>query len=61
VGNKKVDPGDTIDHVTHYLHKLQAEGWTLQGLSHDLDYGESKSGSKLLISSTLKIKLIPRA
>ena len=61
MGNKKVDPGDTIDQVTHYLHKLQAEGWTLQGLYHELDYGESKSGTKLLISSTLKIKLIPRA
>lgn len=57
----KVDPGDTIDQATHYLHKLQAEGWTLEGMTHELEYGESrKDGPKLLIRSTVTIKLIPR-
>lgn len=59
---KKVDPGDTIDQATHYLHRLQAEGWTLSNLEHELEYGQSRpNGPKLLISSTVTIKLIPRA
>lgn len=58
---KKVDVGDTIDSATHYLHKLQAEGWTLAELSHELEYAKTrKDGPKLLIGSTLKIKLVPR-
>ena len=61
MANNKVDAGDTIDQATHYLHKLQSEGWTLEELSHNLEYGESrKGGPKLLIRSTVTIKLTPR-
>ena len=58
---KQVDPGDTIDGATHYLHKLQSEGWTLERLDHKLEYGESrKGGPKLLIASVVTVRLIPR-
>jgi len=58
---KKVETGDTIDSATHYLHKLQSEGWTLSELSHELEYAKArKDGPKLLIGSTLIIKLVPR-
>jgi hypothetical protein len=58
---KQVDAGDTIDSATHYLHKLQAEGWTLETLNHTLEYGQSrKHGPKLLIASVVTVRLIPR-
>jgi len=61
LASKQVDPGDTIDTATHYLHKLQAEGWTLETLNHELEYGQSrKSGPKLLIASVVTVRLIPR-
>ena len=61
MASKHVDPGDTIDGATHYLHKLQSEGWTLQKLDHELEYAESrKNGPKLLVASKVIIRLIPR-
>jgi hypothetical protein len=61
LANKKIDAGDTIDSATHYLHKLQSEGWTLQHLDHELEYAKSRNGGpKLLVASKVIIRLIPR-
>jgi hypothetical protein len=61
LANKKIDVGDTIDSATHYLHKLQSEGWTLQKMDHELEYSQSrKDGPKLLVASKVIIRLIPR-
>lgn len=60
MGNKKIDPGDTIDTATHFFHRLQAEGWTLTQFNHELEYSESATGQKLLVGSTVTVKMIPR-
>lgn len=57
---KRMDPQDTIDTATHFLHRLQAEGWALSDLEHSIEYaGVSPKGVRLPVSASVSIKLIP--
>jgi hypothetical protein len=51
---------DTIDVATHFLHRLQADGWGLAGIEHHIEYVAPKPGArKLPIEATVLIRLTP--
>ncbi len=57
---KRMDGPDTVDLVTHYLHRLQAEGWVLEDMSHEVEYQQiNGKGPKLPSRSRYVINLVP--
>ena len=57
---KRMDAPDTVDLALHWLAKLQSEGWGVERVETDIDYGRaSKHGIKLPISAMLTIRLSP--
>jgi hypothetical protein len=63
---KRIDAADTVDTVTHLLHRLQSEGWAVKsavlehGYGTPLGNGEAKHGATLLpTKATVTIELIP--
>lgn len=56
---KRMDAADTIDVATHYLHRLQAEGWTLKGLNHEIAYHQISAMTKLPTEAVVTITLVP--
>lgn len=57
---KRVDAQDTIDIVTGFLHRCQAEGWCLEGFEHEIDYyAKHEKDPKLPIGATVTIRLVP--
>jgi hypothetical protein len=60
MGKQKIESQDTIDTATHFLHRLQADGWALEGLEQEIEYAQARPGGpKLVIGSVVTIKLIP--
>ena len=61
MGKPRLDAIDTVETATHFLHRLQAEGWVLDSLEHHLEYAElSKKGPFLPVGAEVVIHLIPR-
>jgi hypothetical protein len=57
---KRLDAGDTIDVATHFLHRLQAEGWGVLDLEHHIEYVPTRPGGrKLPVEATVTIRLTP--
>ncbi len=56
---KRTDPPDTVDLAIHWLLKLQAEGWSLESLTHTIEYGEVGK-HRLPYSAILTVTLTPR-
>jgi len=57
---KRIDAEDTIDVVTHFLHRLQAEGWGIESLEHGIEYAQlGEKSKKMPVSAMVKIRLIP--
>ena len=56
----RLDAADTVDVATNLLHKLQAEGWTLEESGLEIEYGLLKPGApKLPIRAVVTVKLVP--
>ena len=57
---KRIDAADTIDAATHFLHRLQADGWGLEALACDIEYQSPRPGArKLPIAATVTVRLTP--
>jgi len=56
---KRVDAADTVDPVIHFLHRLQAEGWGVRSMTHEVDYERVGNGARLPVEATVLIKLEP--
>jgi hypothetical protein len=57
---KRIDGADTVDTATHFLHRLQAEGWVLDELEHFVEYSSpTAKGQKMPISATVTVRLSP--
>lgn len=57
---KRIDAEDTVDVATHFLMKLQSEGWGVADIEHHVEYGTVKSGSKRLpVGATVLVRLVP--
>lgn len=57
---KRVDAEDTVDVVTHFLHRWQAEGFGVAGLTTEVEYGQSEPGArKLPVGVDIVIRLVP--
>lgn len=57
---KRIDAADTIDTATHFLHRLQAEGWALDELEHSIEYSlPNQKGVRMPIAAVVNIRLVP--
>ena len=60
MGKQKIDSSDTVDTATHLLHRLQSEGWMVEGLEWDVESGKSsKDGPRKVIRAVVVVKLVP--
>lgn len=60
MGKQKIDSSDTVDTATHFLHRLQSEGWAVKRLEHDIEYGQStRNGPRKVIRAVVIVELIP--
>lgn len=61
-GKRRMDAVDTVDLVTGFLHRLQAEGWALDEFEHHIEYAQvhKDKGPILPVGAELTIRLIPR-
>lgn len=57
---KRLDAEDTVDSVTHFLHRLQADGWGIESMEHHIDYVAPKPGGrKLPVAASVTVTLTP--
>ena len=57
---KRFDAADTVDSVTHGLHRDQSDGWVLETQREHVEYGTSeKGGPRLPVRKHITITLIP--
>lgn len=58
---KRIDTPDTLDPVLGLLMRLQAEGWGLASLSHDIDYAApGEHARRIPVGGTVTVRLVPR-
>lgn len=58
--SKRIDPEDTVDNATHFLHRLQADGWGIESMETEISYGQtSPKAKKIPTRATVTIRLIP--
>lgn len=55
---KRIDAEDTVDLATHFLHRLQAEGWGVASIEHQVEY-QSVGARKLPVGATVLVRLVP--
>jgi hypothetical protein len=57
---KAISSSDTVDNATHFLHRLQADGWAIKSIDTDFDYASTTPKSpKFPVEATITIKLLP--
>lgn len=53
-----IGANDTVDNVTHVLHRLQVDGWGVRSVSVDFDYGEVGK-QKVPVEAVVRVELVP--
>lgn len=57
---KRLDGEDTVDVVTHFLHRWQAEGFGVKDVACDVEYAAVKPGARRLpVQATVTVRLVP--
>jgi hypothetical protein len=63
---KRIDAADTVDNVTHLLHRLQSDSWGILSASVEFEYGTPEGDGKpqhgktrLPVHATVTVELIP--
>lgn len=57
---RRLDAQDTVDIATHLLHRLQAEGWVLEEMEHEIEYVRlDPKAPRLPVRATVVVRLIP--
>jgi hypothetical protein len=56
----RIDAPDTIDSAIHCLAKLQSEGWRLDYMNQEVEYGKShKKAVAMPVATTVTVRLRP--
>jgi len=59
---KRIDTPDTLEPVLGLLMRLQADGWGLQSVTHDIDYAAPGDGHRHIpVGGTVTVRLVPRS
>jgi hypothetical protein len=55
MAKQRIDSADTVDNVTHLLHRLQADGWATKNANVEFDYK-----NHLPVGVVVTVELVPR-
>lgn len=56
----RINGEDTVDNLTHFLHRLQADGWGIVTMDHKIRYDKvTQKGRKIPTSAKIVVELIP--
>lgn len=57
---KRIVAEDTVDDAIHFLQRLQAEGWGVTKVEHEVSYFDLPSGKRRIpVEAVLTVRLIP--